>query len=190
VCSSDLTRLGNPALEEKVARTKDPVLARALEWSRAVNDTVERFVRGVPPFPFVRESLEEVFSRADILVVSATPGEALRREWAEHDVARYARMICGQEMGGKKEHLQYGAGGKYEPEKVLMIGDAPGDMKAAKANGFLFFPVNPGHEEASWRRFYEEAAERFFAGQYAGEYEKKLTTEFMEYLPSAPRWKK
>ncbi|MHC4295243.1 MAG: HAD family hydrolase, partial [Planctomycetota bacterium] len=30
------TRLGNPALTDKVAETKDSVLARALEWSTAV----------------------------------------------------------------------------------------------------------------------------------------------------------
>ena len=38
-----------------------------------------------------------------------------------------------------------------------MIGDAPGDMKAARANGALFFPINPGHEDESWERFYDEA---------------------------------
>ncbi|MCY2929390.1 MAG: HAD hydrolase-like protein [Planctomycetota bacterium] len=182
--------LGNPALEAAVARTGDPVLTRTLAWSRAVNETVERFVRGVPPFPFVRESLEALTARADMMVVSATPGEALAREWQEHDLARFARLICGQEMGGKSEHLKYAAGGKYEPANVLMIGDAPGDLKAAKANGFLFYPVNPGHEEASWQRFHDEAASRFFAGEYAGDYENSLTEEFMSYLPSSPPWKK
>jgi len=128
------TRLGEPALEAKVKETNDPVLARALDWSRAVNATVARIVRGVPPFPFVRESLEKLSGKADVMVVSATPGEALKREWAEHDIAKHTGMICGQEMGSKKEHIQYGAGGKYPPEKILMVGDAPGDMKAAKAN--------------------------------------------------------
>lgn len=33
-----------------------------------------------------------------------------------------------------------------------MIGDAPGDLKAARGNGALFFPVNPGDEEESWKR--------------------------------------
>jgi phosphoglycolate phosphatase-like HAD superfamily hydrolase len=182
--------LGNPALEAAVARAGDPVLTRTLAWSRAVNETVERFVRGVPPFPFVRECLEAIVPRADVMVVSATPGEALEREWCEHDIAKYARMICGQEMGGKNEHLKYGAGGKYDPARVLMIGDAPGDLKAAQANGFAFFPVNPGHEEASWRRFHDEAASRFFAGTYAGDYEASLTAEFMAILPSTPRWKR
>jgi len=184
------TRLGNPALEAKVAETKDPILAKALSWSKAVNETVARFVRNVPPFPHVRESLQTLQGVADIMVVSATPNEALEREWKEHDIAQYVRMICGQEMGSKKEHLQYGAGGKYDDGKVLMIGDAPGDMKAAKANGFLFYPVNPGDEAPSWKRFHDEAAQKFLTSQYAGDYEQKLIDEFMDYLPSTPPWKR
>jgi hypothetical protein len=63
-------------------------------------------------------------------------------------------------------------------------------MKAARANGFLFFPVNPGSEEASWQRFHEQAMGRFFAGAYAGDYETKLVAEFEALLPEAPPWKR
>ncbi len=52
-----------------------------LRWSEAVNASVEDMVVGVPPFPGVRESLERLAESADIMVVSATPGEALEREW-------------------------------------------------------------------------------------------------------------
>jgi phosphoglycolate phosphatase-like HAD superfamily hydrolase len=183
------TRLSSQTLTDKVAETRDPILTKALEWSDAVNETVGKIVRGVPPFPFVRESLAKLSDAADVMVVSATPNEALEREWKEHDIAGYARMICGQEMGSKKEHLQYGAGGKYEPEKILMVGDAPGDMKAAKANDALFYPVNPGEETASWERFYEEAIDKFLNGDYAGAYEQKLIEEFMAHLPDTPPWK-
>ena len=44
-----------------------------------------------------------------------------------------------------------------------MIGDAPGDYQAAEANRPLFFPINPGAEEASWRRLFEEGIDRFLA---------------------------
>jgi len=184
------TRLGEPALEKKVAETNDPILTQALRWSKSVNATVARICRNVPPFAFVRDSIEKLAGQADIMVVSATPFEALDREWKEHDLARHVCMICGQEMGSKTEHLRYGAAGKYDAEKILMVGDAPGDMKAAKANGVLFYPVNPGHEEDSWQRFHDEAADRFLAGRYAGEYEQKVIDEFLAYLPSAPPWKK
>ena len=151
-----------------------------------MNESIALMVRGVPPFPFVRESLEKLGSRADVLVVSATPNEALHREWAEHDLDRYTVAICGQEIGTKRESLA--AAAKYPAAHTLMIGDAPGDHKAAVANRALFFPINPGAEEASWRRFYEEGIDRFFAGTFAGEYEAALLAEFDRHLPERPPW--
>ncbi len=182
--------LSNPSLQAAIERTNDPVLKRALAWSEAVNATVEDMVHGVPPFPYVRESLQALSDKADIIVVSATPGEALRREWAEHDIAQYAAVIAGQEMGKKADHLRLAAAGKYPADHVLMIGDAPGDLKAARANGFLFFPVNPGAEDASWQRFFEEAMGKFLEGTYAGDYEAKLIADFEALLPDTPPWKK
>ena len=129
-----------------------------------------------------------VFARADMIVVSATPCEALEREWAEHGIDKYVSAIAGQEMGKKAEHLKLAAGGRYPPEKILMIGDAPGDMKAARANNALFYPVNPGHEEESWARFHDEAMGKFVAGEYAGEYEASLIAEFDKLLPEHPSW--
>ena len=183
-------KLGNPALKEAAEKTADPVLKHALAWSEGVNASIEDMVHGVPPFPFVRQSLQALADKADIIVVSATPGEALRREWAEHDIAKHAAVIAGQEMGSKAEHLKLAAAGKYPTERCLMIGDAPGDLKAARANGFLFFPVNPGAEDASWQLFYEEAMGRCLSGAYAGDYEAKLIADFEALLPDTPPWKR
>ena len=160
------TKLGNPALKEAVAATQDPDLRQALDWSVAVNQSVTDIVRGVPPFPFVRECLEELQQHADILVVSATPQEALEREWAEHDLTRYVVAICGQEMGTKKEALALAK--HYQAGRVLMVGDAPGDHSAAKANHTLFFPVNPGAEDKSWQRLFDEGIRRFLDGTFGG----------------------
>ncbi len=179
-------KLGNPALEKAVQATGDPDLRRTLEWSRAVNRAVEEMVRGVPPFPFVGECLEKLLPRADVLVVSATPQEALQREWAEHDLARYVVAICGQESGTKKEFL--GEAGKYPPQHTLMVGDAPGDHKAAVANQALFFPVNPGGEETSWKRLFDEGIDRFLSGTFAGQYQADLLAEFDRCLPNRPPW--
>jgi phosphoglycolate phosphatase-like HAD superfamily hydrolase len=181
--------LGNPALEAEVARTGDLVLKRTLEWSLAVNRAIAELVEGMPPFPGFRECVEKLASQADIICVSATPGEALEREWQEHDIAKYAAVVAGQEMGTKKEHLKLAAAGKYAQDKVLMIGDAFGDLSAARANGTLFYPVNPGHEEESWERFLREGIDRFFGQTYAGGYEASLIAEFEKLLPETPPWK-
>jgi len=182
-------KLGNPALEKFCAENPDnEEMGRALKWSTSVNACIADMVFGIPPFPFVKESLEKMAPGADSIVVSQTPVEALTREWDENDIDGYVELICGQEYGKKSEHLQYGAKGKYPDNKILMIGDAPGDRKAAEANGILFYPVNPGHEEASWERFFKEALDRFFEDTYAGEYQEALLKEFEGYLPENPPW--
>ncbi|MBN2218093.1 MAG: HAD family hydrolase [Pirellulales bacterium] len=180
------TKLGNPALEAEVEKNHDPELELALRWSKAVNESIAGMVRGVPPFPFVRECLDKIDGEADILVVSATPQEALTREWEEHDLKKYIAAICGQEIGTKKQSLQTAS--QYGPNCALMIGDAPGDYRAAVANQTLFFPINPGAEEASWKRLFEEGIERFLSGTFGGAYQKELLDEFESYLPENPPW--
>ena len=176
-------------MKREIDKNAEPDLIQTLKWSEAVNNTIADIVVDVPPFPGVREALERIVKTADVIVVSGTPGEALEREWAEHDIAKYVRIIAGQELGKKKEHLGLAAEGKYPGEKMLMIGDAPGDMQAAKAVGARFYPINPGAEEESWDRLREEALDRFFAGAYSGDYENNLIERFNRLLPETPPWK-
>jgi phosphoglycolate phosphatase-like HAD superfamily hydrolase len=182
------TKLGNATLASEVKRG-NKALEQVKVWSDAVNAAVEDIVKGVPPFPLVCDSLERMNGKADAMCISQTPADALKREWAEHCIDRFVKMIAGQEMGTKTEHLKFAAAGKYAAEKILMIGDAPGDFKAAKSNNALFYPITPGKEEASWERFFSEALDRFFSGNYAGEYEARLVKEFDACLPEKPGWR-
>jgi len=182
------SKLGIPALKAKVAASGDEALAKILAWSLEVDGRIKDMVFGVPPFPGVRESLAQLQGKADMIVVSQTPVEALTREWEEHRIDHFVDFIAGQEAGTKTEHLTLAAKDKYPAEKILMIGDAPGDYKAAKANAALFFPVIPGEEEKSWERFHQEAIGKFFAGTYAGTYQQELLAEFDRALPENPSW--
>ena len=181
------TKLGNATLAAEVEGGNEG-LAHIKVWSDGVNEQVADIVHGVPPFPLLRQTLEKALGQADMMVISQTPCDALEREWAEHDISKFVEIIAGQEMGTKTEHLKFAAVDNYAAEKILMIGDAPGDHKAAKANGVLFFPILPGREEDSWERLHGEALDRFFAGTYAGEYEEELFAEFDGCLPENPSW--
>jgi phosphoglycolate phosphatase-like HAD superfamily hydrolase len=183
------TKLGNPALEKYAAGTNDPIINLTLKWSKKVNADIAEMVYGISPFPYVRESLEKLASKADAMVVSQTPLEALKREWEENKMEHYLRIIAGQEHGTKSEHLALAAKGKYADDQILMIGDAFGDMKAARNNGVLFFPINPGHEEESWEEFFKTGLDHFFKGTFAGSYEEGLVERFKKYLPDTPSWK-
>jgi phosphoglycolate phosphatase-like HAD superfamily hydrolase len=181
------TRLGNPALLARIKETGNAELQKALDWSIAVNRAIDDMVRAVPPFPLVRECLQVMNTRADVLVCSATPSAALEKEWDEHQIAPYVVKICGQEIGSKKEILANAR--KYGPQKTLMIGDAPGDYQAAKANACLFYPINPGAEEASWERLHREGLQRFFDGNFAGSFQEQILAEFQALLPDKPKWR-
>ena len=186
------TKLGNPTLRaaiEDATGAERAELSQVLEWSLAVNETIAEIVHNLPPFPGVREMLQGLQGRADAIVVSATPNEALRREWTEHNIDQYVAVIAGQEMGSKTEHLTLTAKGKYPSDRILMIGDAPGDLKAARDVGALFFPVNPGYEEESWERLVDVGMDKFFNNEYAGAYETGLIEEFEALLPEVPPWK-
>ena len=184
------TKLGNPALEVYAGIANDPMIDLTLRWSKKVNSDIAEMVHDVPPFPFVRESLEKLSKEADSIVVSQTPLEALVREWKENNIYQLVNFLAGQEHGTKTEHIALAAKGKYPDNKILMIGDAPGDFQAAKKNGVLFFPVNPGHEERSWEKFLTEALGKFFDGSFAGDYEAELIREFDSYLPVNPNWER
>ena len=182
------TTLGNASLRAEVERTGDADLRLALQWSEAANASIAETVHAVPPFPNVREALASIGRSADAMVISSTPAEALRREWAEHGLADAVGSIAGQERGGKEHILKDAIAGRYDPAKVLMIGDAPGDRKAAEAAGVLYYPIEPGAEAESWRRFLDEALPKFLDGTYAGAYMAERVARFESLLPETPPW--
>ncbi|RRD06058.1 HAD family hydrolase [Arachnia propionica] len=159
-----------------------------IEWGRGVNELIAWMVHGCAPFDGVREAIRAMQDLVDCMVVSATPVEALQREWAEHDLARHMRVIAGQEMGSKAEHLRWAAKGRYRLDRIMLIGDAPGDRDTAAEEGVLFYPILPGDEVSSWRRFKDEALSRFLDGTFAGSYQEQLLAQYDQLLPEVPPW--
>ena len=106
--------------------------------------------------------------RADVLVVSATPYEDLAAWWERSGLAAHVQAIAAKEMGTKADHIRMmiEAGG-YIPDHVIMVGDGGGDLRAARANGVLFYPTPPGREAQAWFGA-RECFEAFIAGRYAG----------------------
>ena len=58
------TKLGNPALESYAEEVDDPVIDRTYAWSLKVNQDIGEMVYGMPPFPFVKESLEKMMTQS------------------------------------------------------------------------------------------------------------------------------
>jgi phosphoglycolate phosphatase-like HAD superfamily hydrolase len=180
--------LSHKGIVQYAADHPNPELEQAVLWSTTVDAAIADMVHGVPPFPFVRDSLIAMQGHVDLMVVSATPVEALEREWGEHGIAQYMSVIAGQEMGTKKQHLQFAAKGKYPDDHILLIGDAPGDRDSARAVDVLYYPINPGGEDKSWKRFHNEALGKFLSCEYEDGYEDARIAEFEKLLPETPPW--
>ena len=171
-------------LAGRVEQTGDPELERVLNWSR----TVSREIAAIPEmtvFPEVIPTLGKIRNVADVIVVSQTAEEALVREWRNAEIGSFADVIAGAELGSKAESLRTAMKDRYAPERTLMVGDAPGDLEAARAAGCLFFPVLPGKEAESWTELREEGLARLLNGTFEGVYAEGLKKEFGAVL-SAP----
>lgn len=180
--------LSNEELQKKAAEENSAELESVLEWSHMVNGLISEKAAATPPFEWARKSLEKTSARADVICVSQTPSQALVREWRENSMLGYVRGIAGQETGSKTEHIRMATSGKYAPGKTMMIGDAPGDRKAAENNNTLFYPINPGHEEESWQRFHDATLNLFLNGKFDAEYQEQLNKQFNALLPKTPPW--
>jgi histidinol phosphatase-like enzyme len=69
-----------------------------------------------------------------------------------------------------------------------MVGDALGDLKAARAVGALFYPVVPGREDQSWRIFHDRIIDLFMEGKYNSDIEFQFLRDFQKALPETPPW--
>jgi phosphoglycolate phosphatase-like HAD superfamily hydrolase len=182
------TKLGNDNLIRYFESNYNPDLEKVVRWTEAVNKDITEWLHSIPPFANAKSAIEKMSSFADLIIVSQTPLEALDREWKENDLKKYINAIAGQEHGTKTEHIALTAKTKYPDNKILLIGDAKGDLDAAKNNGILFYPIIPGKEDKSWDRFINEGLEKFKYGIYQGSYENKLLAEFRNSLPEKPPW--
>lgn len=178
----------NAGLKAAIEQTNSLELRLVMDWSNGVNASVEKHSHGVKPFASVKAALEMMAKRADVIVVSQMPHVSCYKEWNEHGLAGYVALLGGQELGTKAEQLKVAMAGRYAASNVLMIGDAPGDLDAAKASNVLFFPTIPGQEEASWQELMMEGFERFVSGQYAGSYQDAKVAAFQKRLPDRPPW--
>ncbi len=174
--------LQNPDFDSDARGKEIAPLKFALDWSTEVNRLSREHSGGIEPFGGVAEGLEFLRSQADVVVISQASTEALQEEWNRTGLHIFLDAMAGQEFGTKSHQLKVAMDRGFTREKTLLIGDAPGDLEAARNCGALFYPIIPGREQASWERLKEEAAPRFFDGKYSGVYVHKLMAEFYTAL--------
>jgi len=176
--------LSNSALEREIAKNPDSVaLRKALSWSVAVNKSITELPEDeIKPFPFARDALELAHGSADVAIVSSANLDAVLAEWEKHGLLPHTDIVLAQNAGSKAACISDLLAKGYEPSRVLMCGDAPGDLSAAEKNGVGFYPILVGREGDSWLEFMNTALPRLLDGEYEGDYQTKKTEEFLSNL--------
>ena len=176
--------LSNNSLARAIESNPESVcLKKALSWSNRANESIKNLPEEeVVPFEMVKEALVFAHKDADIVVVSSANLGAIMDEWERHELLPHVDLVLAQDAGTKAyciaELLKKG----YDRDKVIMCGDAPGDMEAAERNGVFYYPIKVNLEKESWMEFIDIGFNKLLDGCYFGEYQSLKKDEFIKNL--------
>lgn len=165
--------LSNDVVAKAAEEAADPdarlVLSKALSWSKAVNASIVKLPEELKvPYEGAKEGLTAAHQFADVAMVSSANRDAVEEEWGKFGLLEYTDIVLAQDIGSKAaciaEMMKFG----YDADKVLMVGDAPGDSDAAKKNGVHYYPILVNHEKESWEEAIQVAFTKLQSGDYAG----------------------
>lgn len=178
--------LSNDGAAKAAAEAADPdtklVLTKALNWSKAVNAAIVELDESLKvPYNGAKEGLAAAHAFADVAMVSSANRDAVEEEWGKFGLLEHTDIVLAQDVGSKaaciREMLKFG----YDPHKVVMVGDAPGDCDSAEKNGVYYYPILVNHEKESWDEAIAVGFGKLQSGQYA-EYGAEKKQEFLRNL--------
>ena len=163
--------LSNDGVIKAAEETTDPeaktIFQKALSWSKAVNASIVKLPEELKvPYDGAKEGLAAAHQFADVAMVSSANRDAVEEEWGKFGLLDHTDIVLAQDVGSKAACIAAMLKFGYDPAKVLMIGDAPGDCDAAEKNSVHYYPILVNHEKDSW----DEAINQAFAKLQEGSY--------------------
>ena len=176
--------LSNDALQRAIdANPGSTSLPKALLWSQTVNKAIQALPESqIKPFPLAREALAFAHGKADVAIVSSANLGAVLEAWEKHGLLPHTDIVLAQNAGSKAFCIAQLLKKGYDPRKVLMCGDAPGDLQAAEKNGVFYFPILVRREKGAWEEFMAEGFGRLLDGTYEGAYQDAKKAAFLNNL--------
>ena len=178
--------LSNDGVAKAAAEATDTdaklVLTKALNWSKAVNAAIVKLPEELKvPYEGAKEGLAAAHRFADVAMVSSANRDAVEEEWGKFGLLEHTDIVLAQDIGSKAaciaEMLKFG----YELDKVVMVGDAPGDCDAAEKNRVHYYPILVNHEKESWDEAINVAFSKLRSGEYAA-YGAEMKQKFLQNL--------
>ena len=179
----DSTVRTNDTLGQAAAHSGNVCLQKARAWSIAADRAVSQLTQDEKqPFEGVRRALARAHRYADVAIMSDTSLGTVLDEWDVYGLLEHSDIVLAQESGSKETSIAALCDMGYAKNRVLLCGDAPGDLEAAQKNGILFYPILAKHEQESWETFASEGFEHLLDGSYAGAYQQKTIDAFLKNL--------
>ena len=157
-------------------------LQKVLAWSDRADALFAKACEGLMPYPGVREALTDAHQSAAVAVVSSAAKAGLEKDWAAGGLIPCVDLLMSQEDGSKTAQLLKAKAQCCDTVSALMLGDTDSDGISAHEAGALFYPIMPGDEETSWKRFREVILPLFLAGRYDEREEAKYYGQLKEML--------
>ena len=178
--------LSNDGVAKAAAEATDPdaklVLNKALSWSKAVNAAIVELPEELKvPYAGAKEGLAAAHSFADVAMVSSANRDAVEEEWGKFGLLEHTDIVLAQDVGSKAACIAAMLKFGYDLDKVVMVGDAPGDCDAAEKNNVYYYPILVNHEKESWDEAIAIGFGKLQSGEYA-EYEVQKKKEFLANL--------
>ena len=178
--------LSNDGVAKAAAEATDPdaklVLQKALSWSKAVNAAIVELPEELKvPYNGAKEGLAAAHQFADVAMVSSANRDAVEEEWGKFGLLEHTDIVLAQDVGSKAACIAAMLKFGYDLDKVVMVGDAPGDCDAAEKNHVYYYPSLVNHEKESWDEAIAVGFGKLQEGCYA-EYEVQKKKEFLANL--------
>ncbi|HEL1204866.1 HAD hydrolase-like protein [Streptococcus equi subsp. zooepidemicus] len=173
--------LSNQSLEAELVKQPSDDLQRALDWSNEVNRQIEAYKGEALAFPGALAALKALHQLGRVFVVSSANKEAVQKEWQDQGLMTHVDGLYCQDRGKKESVIAQLIDEGYARERMMMIGDSPGDLAAAEQNQITFFPILVSKEASSWQDL-SHAAEAFTTGDLTELDVKSLTEAFWRNL--------
>lgn len=171
--------LSEAAVEEMTKITVNPIFKKALSWSKAVNVSINALHDDdKKEFEGVAYALSKAKKVFDIAIVSSANYAAVTEEWERCGLLQHVDVVTTQTDGSKAFCIAELIKKGYDKDKVLMAGDAEGDLKAAISNGVCFYPILVNRETECWNNI-SAFLEKFIKGESEKE-QKELIKEFFK----------
>ena len=158
------------------------VFEKALSWSKAVNAAIVELPEELKvPYAGAKEGQAAAHSFADVAMVSSANRDAVEEEWGKFGLLEHTDIVLAQDVGSKAACIAAMLKFGYDLDKVVMVGDAPGDCDAAEKNNVYYYPILVNHEKESWDEAIAVGFGKLQSGEYA-EYGVEMKKKFLENL--------